>query len=121
MNEAATRLLGTHDFDAFCRVRSDAVNRVCSVVLARFVPEQDGYPGEAAQRWRFEVVADRFLHGMVRAFVGTLVEVGRGKRSIESIDEILISRDRRLAGPAAPARGLVLEHVRYRAVDAHDG
>jgi tRNA pseudouridine38-40 synthase len=113
MNEAAALLLGTHDFDAFCRIQSETVNRVCTVSHARFVPEIRDYPDGDAECWRFEVVADRFLHGMVRAIVGTLVQIGRGNRDVESIEEILGSRDRRMAGPAAPAHGLVLEHVGY--------
>lgn len=107
MNAAARHLLGTHDFDAFCRARSETTNRVCSVSEAEWRREQR--PGD----WYFAIVADRFLHGMVRTIVGTLLEIGHEKREAEQLSAVLASRDRRLAGPAVPAHGLVLEEVSY--------
>lgn len=107
MNQAAEALLGCHDFSALCRTRSETKNRVCTVERARWVP--DGRPGD----WRFEMAADRFLHGMVRAAVGTLLDVGRGRRPPETLPEMLTMRDRRAAGPAAPPHGLVLHAVDY--------
>ncbi len=107
MNRAAQALLGTHDFDAFCRTQSATENRICTVETARWAPEER--PGD----WRFEIAADRFLHGMVRALVGTLVDIGQGRRPENDLLRVLATRDRREAGPAAPAHGLVLEHVAY--------
>ena len=107
MNDAASVLRGTRHFGAFCRTQSDTENRVCTVERAQWMPEDR--PGD----WHFGIVADRFLHGMVRTVIGTLLEVGRGRRAPEDLVHILASRDRREAGPAAPPHGLVLESVTY--------
>lgn len=107
MNRAAEVLVGTHHCGAFCRTRSETENRVCTVEHARWVP--DGRAGD----WRFEIEADRFLHGMVRTIVGTLLEVGHGKRPVDDVPRVLATQDRREAGPAAAAHGLVLERVTY--------
>lgn len=107
MNEAALFFHGEHDFDTFCRTQSETVNRVCRVQRAVWVRESD--EGD----WHFAISADRFLHGMVRAIVGTLLEVGRKTRAPDEIPRILERKDRQAAGPAAPAFGLVLEQVCY--------
>lgn len=107
MNVAASALLGTHEFSSFCRTRSETTNRVCTVHHACWVP--GGRPGD----WRFEIQANRYVHGMVRAIVGTLLEIGRGRRAADSIPDLLASGDRRLAGAAAPPHGLVLHRVEY--------
>jgi len=107
MNEAASTLLGTHDFNSFCRTQSATVNRVCTVTRAHWTA------GDRDGSWHFSIRADRFLHGMVRAIVGTLVETGQGRRDVADMTPLLEARDRRLAGAAAPARGLHLEAVGY--------
>lgn len=107
MNDAASLLLGSYNYSAFCKTKSETKNRTCNVQEAKWV--EDTQSGD----WYFCIAADRFLHGMVRAITGTLLEVGHGKRKPESIPAILQSLDRTQAGPAAPAQGLVLEEVYY--------
>ena len=112
MNDAAAILLGQHDFSAFCRAKSETKNRVCRLAVAQWIPE--AREGD----WLFDIRGDRFLHGMVRTAVGTLLDVGRARISSDDLAEVLKSRDRRRAGQAAPARGLVLEHVAYSESDS---
>ncbi len=122
MNEAARLLLGRRNFDSFCRAKSETENRICTVYHARWISDPAYAPGPSTY-WRFEIVADRFLHGMVRTIVGTLIEIGRTRREPSDIEAILAASDRRSAGAAAPAHGLVLEHVVYDkpfAADAYD-
>ncbi|GAB5521743.1 MAG: tRNA pseudouridine(38-40) synthase TruA [Rhodothermales bacterium] len=107
MNTAAQAFLGQQDFDAFCRIQSETKNRICTVTRAAWQPDElDGC-------WRFVIEADRFLHGMVRTVVGTLLQIGHGKRPAHDLTRILASKDRREAGPAAPAHGLALVVVDY--------
>lgn len=107
MNQAAADLLGEHNFGSFCITQSTTINRVCTVYAAAWHPElREG-------DWFFEISANRFVHGMVRAIVGTLIDIGMKKRSPTDIPAILLAQDRRAAGPSAPAHGLVLTHVRY--------
>jgi tRNA pseudouridine38-40 synthase len=108
MNQAALHLLGRHDFTSFCRTQTETENRVCTIETARWEPTPDD-----ESKIDFVIRADRFLHGMVRAIVGTLVEVGQGKRETRDIVEILAALDRKKAGFAAPAHGLMLERVVY--------
>ena len=105
MAAALPVLRGKQDFSAFCAAPGRTRNPVCRIFSARLVRR-----GELIA---FFFSADSFLHHMMRNMVGSLVEVGRGKRPPEWIGELLVSRNRRLAGPTAPAHGLVLLRVLY--------
>lgn len=105
MHEAASLLVGRHDFSSFQGSPTDNENPICE--LRRLEVRQE------RPVIRIEAQADRFLKQMVRAIVGTLVEVGQGKRSAKSMKEILEAKDRRAAGMTAPAHGLYLVQVDY--------
>ena len=106
MKEATHCLLGEHDFSAFRSVGSPTRTAVRKVLKAEWKRGKDGL-------LRFEIEATGFLKQMVRAIVGTLVEVGRRRMTAQDFSGILASKDRRKAGPTAPARGLFLREVKY--------
>ncbi|SNS05706.1 tRNA pseudouridine38-40 synthase [Belliella buryatensis] len=105
MNEAAALLTAHDDFECFSKVRTDVNHFGCKIKAAYW--EQKGH------ELHFHITANRFLRGMVRAIVGTLVDVGEGKLSPRQFQEILESRDRSQAGSSAPASGLFLCEVIY--------
>lgn len=107
MNEAAATLLRVTDFGAFCKAGADVKTTLCDVREARWEP----VAGEG--RWCFTITADRFLRNMVRAVVGTLVEVGRGRVGIEEFRRIVASGSRSQAGESMPAHALFLWDIRY--------
>lgn len=112
MNEAAELLLSVSDFTSFSKLHTDAKTNICRVSHARWHrAEGDFEPGE----WYFEISADRFLRNMVRAIVGTLAEVGRGKMTVHGFRHVINALDRCAAGSSAPARGLYLWDVAYPA------
>ncbi|MBM4093337.1 MAG: tRNA pseudouridine(38-40) synthase TruA [Planctomycetes bacterium] len=109
MRAGAAHLVGTHDFRSFQAAgapRKTTVRTVSDVRVARI-------RGPASDPIAVEVEADGFLYNMVRNIVGTLVLVGRGRKPATWVAEVLAGRDRALAGPTAPARGLTLLEVRY--------
>lgn len=110
MAQAAECLIGEHDFKSFCVAASakDATT-MRRVDLIEFVEEE--HLGEDCLCLR--VVGNAFLHSMIRTIVGTLVEVGVGRRDVDWVAEVLASCDRTMAGPTAPASGLVLWKVDY--------
>lgn len=105
MREAAGHLPGTRDFTSFCIAASEKEDRICQLGECRWEAIPDGL--------QFWMEANRFLRGMVRSVVGTLVEVGRGARDVEEISTILDARNRSAAGATAPPQGLFLSSVRY--------
>ncbi|HEX6476045.1 MAG TPA: tRNA pseudouridine(38-40) synthase TruA [Acidimicrobiales bacterium] len=111
MEQATDPLLGEHDFSTFCRRPPDGGSLVRRVHDARWI-RGDGGLGEG-DLLRFEIAAAAFCHQMVRSVVGTLVEVGRGRRQAGDLAWILRSRDRALAASPAPPHGLCLWAVDY--------
>ena len=106
MNEAASLLLENDDFAAFCKSKTDVKTTLCHVTKAQW-EQIDDY------RWCFIITANRFLRNMVRAVVGTLVDVGRGRISVEQFADILASRRRTEAGESMPPQALFLQHIEY--------
>ncbi|MBR3294249.1 MAG: tRNA pseudouridine(38-40) synthase TruA [Oscillospiraceae bacterium] len=105
MRRGAALLCGRHDFSAFCslkRMKKSAMRELRHIEITR-----DG------DELRLSFTGDGFLYNMVRILTGTLIEVGEGKRAPEELRAILAARDRVLAGPTAPARGLTLWDVKY--------
>lgn len=105
MNEAAKILLQYSDFQCFSRSNTDVKTYLCNVTKA--VWEQDDF------ELKFTITANRFLRNMVRAVVGTLLNVGFGKITVDHVHEIIKSKDRSNAGASAPAHGLYLTKVCY--------
>jgi len=106
MRQAAKYLIGTHDFSCFCATGTDVQDRVRTIKNIGIKNAQEG---------NIEIIVEAkgFLKYMVRNIIGTLVEVGRGKREPEEMKKIIDSRDRKIAGATAPAHGLFLMEVIY--------
>ena len=106
MNTAAKQLIGENDFASFAQINHGRESTIREIYDCSVTAMQD-------DRCMIEVVGNGFLYNMVRIIAGTLVEVGRGKRTADSIVEILVARDRRAAGPTLPPEGLCLCWIRY--------
>jgi tRNA pseudouridine38-40 synthase len=105
MNQAAGILLEYSDFTSFSKLHTDVKTHFCVIKKAEWEKE-----GEV---WVFTIEADRFLRNMVRAIVGTLLDVGRGKLSLDEFRQIIESKDRGKAGTSAPAHALFLQDIKY--------
>lgn len=105
MNNAATILLEYEDFECFSKSNTDVKTFFCQVNQAVWEQKDD--------KLVFTITADRFLRNMVRAIVGTLLEIGLGKNHPEGIRKIIESKDRGMAGASVPAKGLYLTKIRY--------
>ena len=108
MNEAADRLLHRRDFESFSKIKTDVSTFNCRIDVACWEEKANG-------DLTFHIRADRFLRGMVRALVGTLLAVGQGRLSVTEFDRIIDAKDRKRAGRSAPAEGLSLVEVSYPA------
>lgn len=105
MNSAAALLKGEHDFESFSKVKTDVNTFICTIFEAE-------WKDRGAEKV-FCIRGNRFLRGMVRAIVGTLLEVGKGNISVEDFAQIIANKDRKKAGMAAPPEGLYLTQVNY--------
>ena len=106
MNQAARVLMEYEDFGAFCKSHTDVKTTLCHVTKAQW--EQIG-----PSTWRFEITANRFLRNMVRAVVGTLIEVGRGRMTIDEFCSVIEGKRRSDAGESMPGHALFLENISY--------
>jgi len=105
MNEAAKILLEYSDFTSFSKLHTDTKTNLCKILKAEWQQEND--------QLVFTIRSDRFLRNMVRSVVGTLIEVGNGKLSLEGFRAIIESKDRSKAGTSVPAHALFLTDVEY--------
>ena len=105
MQKCARQIIGEHGFRSFCKVETDLHQHRCTVSSAEWM--------QKSGLLIFDITANRFLHGMVRTLVGTMVNVGRGYTKIEDFACILEAKDRSVAGMSAPAKGLFLEEILY--------
>ncbi len=124
MNEAAKVLLGTHDFTSFSKTNTDTKTNICTITEAHWDLYSSPLDNHAeditgvvtakdAGTWRFTITANRFLRNMVRAIVGTLVEVGRGKLTIDGLQRVIEEKNRCSAGESVPGNALFLVDIKY--------
>ncbi|MDR2840508.1 MAG: tRNA pseudouridine(38-40) synthase TruA [Paludibacter sp.] len=105
MNIAAAKLLNYSDFTSFSKLHTDVKTNNCTITQAHW--------DKRGEQWIFTIQADRFLRNMVRAIVGTLLDVGRRKMSVDDFCQIIEAKNRCLAGSSVPAEGLFLVEVKY--------
>ena len=106
MNEAAAILMTYDDFGAFCKAHADVKTTLCHITVAQ-------WHQTSTTSWYFEITANRFLRNMVRAVVGTLIDVGRGRLSLDDFRKVIEGKRRTEAGESMPANALFLEDVKY--------
>lgn len=105
MNRACDILKAYRDFQCFSKVKTDVKTYICKIERAEWIWKE----GDLI----FIIIADRFLRNMVRAIVGTLIEVGRGKLSLAEFRAVIEGKERSAAGTSAPAKGLFLHRIKY--------
>ena len=106
MNEAAAILMTYEDFGAFCKAHADVKTTLCHITAAQ-------WHQTSPSSWYFEITANRFLRNMVRAVVGTLIDVGRGRLSLDDFRKVIEGKRRTEAAESMPANALFLEEVKY--------
>ncbi|MDY0076403.1 MAG: tRNA pseudouridine(38-40) synthase TruA [Bacteroidales bacterium] len=105
MNQAASILLEYNDFTSFAKLHAQTKTNLCDIKSAFWTKHED--------QLIFEITADRFLRNMVRAIVGSLLEVGQGRRSLANFRQLIESQNRNAAGFSVPAHALFLDEIRY--------
>lgn len=105
MQEAAECLIGEHDFGGFCSAGSQVMSTIRTIYDIKVLANGEDI--------RIQVTGNGFLYNMVRIIAGTLIEVGMGRREVETVRQAVAQADRKLAGPTAPARGLTLVRIEY--------
>ena len=108
MQQACQYLIGSHDFSSFCKIGSDNGHNLCQVTMVTWEKIND--------QLVFTIRANRFLRNMVRAIVGTMLEIGEGKLQAEDIQKILKEQKRAAAKKSAHAAGLFLNFVKYPSI-----
>ena len=106
MNQACQLLLTTSDFTSFAKLHTDTKTNICTVTYAHW---QQLTP----VKWQFTITANRFLRNMVRAIVGTLLDVGRGTLTLQQFQQIIEKKDRCSAGNSVPGHALFLSDIKY--------
>lgn len=106
--KSAAVFIGEHDFTSFSKNNKDTESYICDVRKCYW--EETGF-----EQYRLTIAANRFVYGMVRALTGAMLDIARGKRTIDEVTSALSKKDRSLSSPHAPAKGLVLERVNYPA------
>lgn len=117
MQVALPCIIGEHDFTSFCSAKSTKASHVRTIFDARLDIEHLPHRQDPGALIHVIIEGNGFLYHMVRIIVGTLVYIGEGKIQSDDMQHILVAKDRSLAGPTAPAHGLVLEQVLYEAFD----
>ena len=105
MKKCAELFIGEHDFTSFCSAQAEVDHKRCIIYHSKW--EQDG------NRLIYRIHGNRFLHSMVRSLVGTMVEAGKGRFSVEDVKNMLESMDRTAGAVTAPPQGLTLMYVKY--------
>ena len=105
INDACKVLIDHSDFKTFSKVKTDVNNYNCQISRAEI--KKEGY------NYYFTISSDRFLRGMVRAIMGTMIQINEEKLSVESLEDIILKKDRKYAGPSVPPHGLYLSNVLY--------
>ncbi len=105
MNKAAQILLEYEDFECFSKSNSDVKSFICNITHAVWTNSKKGYT--------FTITSNRFLRNMVRSIVGTLIEIGLGKRNVEDLHQIILNKKRSESGYSVPAQGLFLTKIEY--------